>query len=161
MQNGLSCYCHISTPAHTVNMSLHPLTSCQWVSTWKLRTGHITLFAVPNKTEHSILYEYFWLPDIAIDEWVNKGHTKLNMFLVFGEQIKSLSSKQSKLNFLNRLHPIIVFLCSLLTQTATRQQNHTIWISSIKAILGDMTEMVLLEPNLGMIRMFCVQWEIF
>ena len=45
--------------------------------------------------------------------------TKLNMYSVFGEQMKSLSSKQSKLNFWNRLHPTFAFLCRLLTQTAT------------------------------------------
>ena len=46
-----------------------------------------------------------------IDDWVNKGHTNLNMFSVVGEQIRSLSSKQSKLNFWNQLHPKIAFLC--------------------------------------------------
>ena len=44
-----------------------------------------------------------------IDDCVNKGHTKLNMFSVVGEQIRSLSSKQSKLNFWNQLHPKIAF----------------------------------------------------
>ena len=33
-----------------------PFTSPQWVSTWKVRTGHITLSDVPSKTEHRILY---------------------------------------------------------------------------------------------------------
>ena len=30
-----------------------------------------------------------WVPEIQINKWVHKGHTKLNMFSVFGEQIKS------------------------------------------------------------------------
>ena len=46
--------------------------------------------------------EYPLVPEIMIDDWVNKGHTNLNMFSVVGEQIKSLSSKQSKLNFWNQ-----------------------------------------------------------
>ena len=41
---------------------------------------------------------YIWVPDILIDDWVHKGHTKLNMFPVFVEQNKSLCSKQSKFN---------------------------------------------------------------
>ena len=39
-----------------------------------------------------------------IDDRDNKGHTNFNMFSVFGEQIRSLSSKQSKLNCWNQLH---------------------------------------------------------
>ena len=35
--------------------------------------------------------EYIWVPQILIDDWVQKGHPTLNMFSVFGEQIKSLS----------------------------------------------------------------------
>ena len=43
--------------------------------------------------------EYPLIPKIMIDDWVNKGHTNLNIFSVVGEQIRSLSSKLSKLNF--------------------------------------------------------------
>ena len=39
-----------------------PLTSRQWTSTWMLRTGHITLSAVPTNTEHRILYGYLTCP---------------------------------------------------------------------------------------------------
>ncbi len=39
------------------------------------------------------------VPKILIDDWVYKGHTNLNIFSVFGEQVRNLSSKQSKLNF--------------------------------------------------------------
>ena len=55
--------------------------------------------------------EYTWIPEIRIDDQVNKGPTNLSMFSVYGEQIRSLSSKQSKLNFWNQLHPKIAFLC--------------------------------------------------
>ena len=34
-----------------------PFTQLQWASTWKLRICHITLSAVPSKTEHRILYD--------------------------------------------------------------------------------------------------------
>ena len=37
------------------------------------------------------------------DRW-HKWHTNLNMFWVFHDKIKSLSSKQPKLNFWNRIH---------------------------------------------------------
>ena len=33
-----------------------PFTSCQWTSTWMVRTGHITMSAVPSKTRHRSLY---------------------------------------------------------------------------------------------------------
>ena len=49
--------------------------------------------------------KFIWVPEIMINDLVHKGHTKLNMLSVFGEQIKSLCSQQSKLNFWNRLHP--------------------------------------------------------
>ena len=32
---------------------------CQWKSTWMIITGHITLSAVPSKTEHRIMCVYF------------------------------------------------------------------------------------------------------
>ena len=72
--------------------------------------------------------EYIWVPKIMIDDWVHTGHTNLNMFSVFGEKFKSLSSIQSKLNFWNRLHPIIAFFGRLLTQTATWRPNCTAFI---------------------------------
>ena len=75
-----------------------------------------------------------------IEGWVNKGHTNLNMFSV-GEQIRSLSSEQSKLNFWNRLHLKIAFLCRFWTQTVTWQPNHTILTSSVKVILKAMIDL--------------------
>ena len=47
-----------------------------------------------------------------IDDWVNKGPINLNMSSNVGDQIRSLSSKQSKWNFWNRLHQKIAFLCN-------------------------------------------------
>ena len=35
-----------------------PFTQLQWASTWKLKICHITLSAVPSKTEHRILYVF-------------------------------------------------------------------------------------------------------
>ena len=67
-----------------------------------------------------------------IDDWVNKRHTNLNMFSVVGEQIRSLSSKQSKFNFWNQLQPTIAFLYRFRTQTATCRPSHTILTSNIK-----------------------------
>ena len=62
-QNGLSCFCHIFTISIHYKYDFIPLTSRQLVSTWKLRTGHITLSAVPSKTKHSILYDqHTYLP---------------------------------------------------------------------------------------------------
>ena len=89
-----------------------------------------------------------------IDDWTHKEHTVLNMFSVSGEQIRSLSSKQSKLNFWNRLHQKIAFLRRLLTQTATWRPNHIIFSSSVKAILKAMTDTDFLGPSLGVVRIF-------
>ena len=94
------------------------------------------------------------VPEIMIDDLVHKGHTKLNMFSVFGEHIKSLSSKQSNLNFWNRLNPKIAFLCHFLTQTATWRPNHAIFTSSVNAIWKAMTDTVFSAPSLGGVRVF-------
>ena len=84
------------------------------------------------------------------DRWLsNKGHTNLNSFSVVGEQIRGLSSKQSKLNFWNQLHPKIALLCCFWTQTATWRTNHTILTSSVKAILKAMVDTVFWGPSLG------------
>ena len=93
--------------------------------------------------------KYTWVPKSMINDWVNKGHTNLNMFSVVDKQIRSLSSKQSKLNFWNLLHPQFAFLGHLLTQTATWQPNYTILTSSVIAILKAMTDRVFLGPSLG------------
>ena len=56
-QEGLSFFCrHIFAPFTHCKYDFIPFTSHQWVSTWKLITGHITLSDVPSKTEHRILY---------------------------------------------------------------------------------------------------------
>ena len=40
--------------------------------------------------------EYPRVPEIMIDDWFNKGHKNLNTISVVGEQIRSLSIKQSR-----------------------------------------------------------------
>ena len=92
--------------------------------------------------------EYNKVPKIMINDWVNKEHTKLNMFSVYGEQIRSLCSKPSKLNFWNQLHPQIVLLCCLSTKTATWPPNHIICTKSVEAILKAMTDTVSLGSSL-------------
>lgn len=96
-----------------------------------------------------------------INDWVNKGHTNLNMFSVVDKQIRSLSSKQSKLNFWNQLHPKIALLCRFWTQTATWRPNHTILTSSVIAILKAMIDTVFLGPSSGGVRIFYERWEFF
>ena len=101
------------------------------------------------------------VPEIIPDDRVRKGQTKLNVFSVLDEQIKSLSSKQSKLNFWNRLNPKFAFLCRLLTQTATWRPNHQILTLSVTAILKAMTDTVFLGPTLGVVRIFHLRLEVF
>ena len=91
------------------------------------------------------MVEYPLVPEIMIDDWVNKGHTNVNMFSFVGEQIRSISSKQSKLHFWNRLHPKIAFLCRFRTQTVTWRPNHTILTSSVKVILKAMIDTFFLD----------------
>ena len=55
-QEDRSCFCHIFAPSTHCKYDFILFTSHQWVSNWKLRTGHITLSVVPSKTEHRILY---------------------------------------------------------------------------------------------------------
>ena len=50
-----------------------------------------------------------------IDNWIHNGHTKLNLFSVLGEQMKSLCSKQSKFNGICRL--FVVTNSQLTTKT--------------------------------------------
>ena len=70
--------------------------------------------------------EYTKVPEIMIDDWVNKGHTNLNMCSVFGKQIRRLSSKLPKLSFCNQLHPKTKFLCCFWTPTAIKCQNNSV-----------------------------------
>ena len=89
------------------------------------------------------------------DKWLSQQKThKFEYVSVVDEQIRSLSSKQSKLNFWNQLHPKIALLCRFWTQTATWRPNHTILTSSVIAILKAMINTVFLRPNLGGVRIF-------
>ena len=58
-QECLSCFCHIFAPSIHCKYDFIPFTCRQWLSTWNLRTCHITLTAVLSKTEYSILYVYY------------------------------------------------------------------------------------------------------
>ena len=95
------------------------------------------------------------------DDWACKRHTKLKMFSVFGEKIKSLIDKPSKLIFWNQLHPKIVFVCHVMTSKTTWRPNHTIFTSSVSAILKGMTNAVLLGANIGVVRIFSYGWKFF
>ena len=85
------------------------------------------------------IYLGLWNPD--------RRNTKLNMIPVFGEKIKTLSSKQPKLNRTHWLHPKIAFVCRLLTQTTTWWPNHTILTSSVIAILKAMSDTFFWGPS--------------
>ena len=84
--------------------------------------------------------EFIWVPEIMPDDRARKGQTKLNMFSILDEQIKSISNKQAKLNFCNRPNWKFACLCRSLTQTATWRPNQPILTSSITAILKAMTD---------------------
>ena len=96
-----------------------------------------------------------------IYDLVHKGHTKLHMFSVFGEPIMSLCSKQSKLNFWNRLHPKIAFVCRFLTQKVTWKQNHTIMTQSENAIRKSMTNTVIWHQVRGGVSVLCYSGRFF
>ena len=76
------------------------------------------------------------------------------MWCCLNPEIRRLSSKMSKLNFCNQLHPKIAFLCRFWTQKATWQPNHTILTSSVKAILKAMIDTGFLRPSLGGVSEF-------
>ena len=101
--------------------------------------------------------EYIKVPEIMIDDWVHKGHTKLKIF--FYKRINSISSKQPKLEFWNRLDQKITFVCHLLTQTAFWGPNHTILTSSVNAVLIVMTNTIFLAPSLGVDWIFNLSLE--
>ena len=106
------------------------------------------------------LFWHFWLYVIIFESmpkwgWINlrslKSYLMTNStrdtqiwicFFVVGEQFRSLSSNQSKLNFWNQLHTKIALLCRSWTQTATWRPNHTILTSSLLAILKAMINTV-------------------
>ena len=104
--------------------------------------------AKKSPKECDLWVEYIWIPEIMIYDWVQKGHTNLNIFFFF------LSSKQSNLTFSNWLHPKIAFICRFLTQTATWRPNYTIATSSVIAIRKVMTDTVFLGPSLGVVWFF-------
>ena len=65
------------------------------------------------------------------------------------------------MNFWNRLHPKIAFFCRLLTQTATSRPKHTIFTSSVNAILKARTDMFF-GTKFGVVQnFFFLRWEAF
>ena len=94
-------------------------------------------------------------------DWVRKGQTKLSMYSVFGEQIKSLSSNQSKLNFWNRLHPKFALLCRFLTQTATWWPNHPILASSDQSNSESYDQHSFFGTKFMGGQNFYLHWEVF
>ena len=73
--------------------------------------------------------------------------THQNLFMTFTNNLGFVLNLN--LNFWNRLHPKIAFLCIFLTQTATWQPNHTILTWSVDAIWKAMTYTVCLAPSQG------------
>ena len=95
------------------------------------------------------------------DRWLSSQRTHLNMFSSVGEKIRSLSRKQSKLNFWNQLLLKIAFLCRFWTQTANWQPNHTILTSNVKAILKAMINTVFFGTKFRGVIIFYYWWEVF
>ena len=92
------------------------------------------------------------------ERWLSQQRTHKFEYVSFvGEQIRSLSRKQSKLNFWNQLHPKIAFLCRFWTQKATWRPNHTILTSSVKAILKAMIDTFFWGPSLGGGSELCIK----
>ena len=122
---------------------------CKIAITWEitfLKKIYLTSWFVTQGQKEGGIYLGTWNQD----RWLSQQRThKFEYVFVVGEQIRSLSSIQSKLNFWNQLHPKIAFLCRFLTQTATWRPNHTILTSSVKAILKAMIDTVFLGPSLG------------
>ena len=94
--------------------------------------------------------------EIMINDLVNKGHTKLNMFSVLCEQTKSLCSKQSKLNGWNWQHPQIAFLCCYLTQAATWWKKPYNFDIKCPCNLESYEQQIFLAPSLGGGKIFFI-----
>ena len=92
---------------------------------------------------------------------VHKGQSKWYMFLVFGEQIKSSCSEQSKLSFWNRLHTKVNFDAISWHKQPPDKQTFKVLPSSVNAIWKTMINTVLLAPSLGEVRVYYLQWEVF
>ena len=119
----------------------------QWPNKYLFQTFWLNAMICESRPKKRV--EYIWVPEIMIEHRVLKGHNNYNIFSVFGELFKSLSSKQSKLNFWNWLHKTIAFLCHLLTQTVTWRPNCTILTSRVESILKATTNTVFLWQSFG------------
>ena len=96
--------------------------------------------------------EYIHVPKIMIDDWLNKGNTNLNMFFVVGEQIRSLSSKELKLNFWNQLHPKIAFYAVSGHKQSPDNQTIQFWHQVSKEFWKLWLTHFFLGPSLGGVR---------
>ena len=97
--------------------------------------------------------KYIWVFEIMTYKWVGKRYARLNMFSAYGEQIHSLISKPSKLNFCNQPNP---FCCCW--HNASWQLNHTLLTLSVTAFLN----MDFWGPSLRVVRIFLnLQWYVF
>ena len=95
-----------------------------------------------------------------VDDWVHKGHTKLNMFSVFGEQIKRLSSKPSKLNCETDYTQNCIFMPFVDTNSHLKTKPHVLR-SSLRTILKVMTNTEFLGPSLREVTILYSWWEVF
>ena len=95
------------------------------------------------------------------DDRVRKGQTKLNMFSVLDEQIKSLSSEQSKLNFWNWLNnKFAIFMPFLGTNNhlTTKPSNFDI---KCHRNSESYDQHVFFGPISGVFRIFYLRLEVF
>ena len=104
-----------------------------------------------KSTAHISSYRCHFLTARVLVYWTYKdrkfgyGRTKCMVTRYFRDGFP----KQSKLNFLNQLHPQIAFICHFLTHTATWRPKHTILTQGVNAIRKNMTNTGILAPSLG------------
>ena len=83
----------------------------------------------------------------------------VSIFLL--SKLRAYAVNSQSLTFQSDYIQKVHFSCCLLTQIATWQPNQTILTSSVKAILKAMINKVVLEPSLGVVRIFYSWWEVF
>ena len=130
-----------------------------WKSWIKEQWSKKSPFWIFDSTSWLVPWGYIWYHQFLKSDQVHKGHTKLKMLTVFGEQILGWSSKQTKLNFSNRLHPKNAYLCRFLTKTVTWWQNRKILTLCVIEILNAMNDTVFFGCQLrGGSEFFYLQW---
>ena len=82
IQEGLSGFCHIFAPSTYCKYDFIPFTSRQWASIRKLKTGHITLSAVPVTLSKEICKDAadksFIIIPVIIPSSVAASHSSLS-----------------------------------------------------------------------------------